>query len=497
MDRKKSFLNVGVSLAFKIINLILSVLVRRALIIHCGNELNGLTALYTSIIGFLSAAELGIGTAISFGMYRPIVENDRKKLAALFGLFRKLYRLVAAFILIAGLFITPFLPHLAKDYLQIGVDLYGSFILMLISAALSYLFGAETALISAYRNNYIATAITSGGLCLQNILQIVVLSQTGSFHSFLYCRIAAVLIQYAAAKTFTRKNYAPIVQAKEKPDAAMKTELKKNLRAMFMHKIGALLVNSLDGVIISAFIGVAALGKYSNYTTIMASVGNIISFGIISLASTWGQLYADKKEQTQRYAERAYLICAMAGILFHLGYYAVIDPLIALLYSEELIIGKEIRFVVTMGGFIQFLRQNTMTFRDATGTFYHDRKKPIIEGLINIVLSVVFVKHFGIIGATLATISTNLFICHIAEPYVLYKHAFQASPKKYYLQNYGFILLFGLLLLLFDRLMLSPDEPLAGLFLNGCLSVLVSAAVCGVIFACKRKMMIGGSENGS
>ena len=67
--------------------------------------------------------------------------------------------------------------------------------------------------------------------------------------------------------------------------------------------------------------------------------------------------------------------------------------------------------------FIQFMRQATLLFRDATGTFYNDRWKPLVEGLLNIGLSILFVlifpQDYNVVGVIVATIITNLFICHI------------------------------------------------------------------------------------
>ena len=90
MDKKKGLLNVIVSIAFKVLLLVGAILVRRYLIKYIGNEVNGLNSLYTSIIGFLAVAELGVGSAITFCMYKPIVEGDNDKVSALYGLFTKL-----------------------------------------------------------------------------------------------------------------------------------------------------------------------------------------------------------------------------------------------------------------------------------------------------------------------------------------------------------------------------------------------------------------------
>ena len=155
MDKKKSILNISVSISFKIVTVIMAIWVKRILIQTCGNEVNGLNALYGSIIGFLAVAELGVGSAISFCMYKPIVEGEQDKVAALYHLFRRVYLVIGGVILAAGLILTPFIRYFARDYALIDVNFYTTFLLSLVAVVISYLFGAKTALINAYKNNYI------------------------------------------------------------------------------------------------------------------------------------------------------------------------------------------------------------------------------------------------------------------------------------------------------------------------------------------------------
>ena len=163
MDLKKSKLNVTVSIFFKIVTMIMGIVVKKVLVDICGNEVNGLNALFLSIIGFLSVAELGVGTAITFCMYKPIVDGDNNKVSALYCLFNRLYLLIGGVIFCGGLVIMPFLHFFAKDYAGLNVNMYVTFFLMLISVTATYLFSSKTSLINAYKNNYITTAITQGG----------------------------------------------------------------------------------------------------------------------------------------------------------------------------------------------------------------------------------------------------------------------------------------------------------------------------------------------
>ena len=138
MDKKRSLLNVTVSIVFRILLTISNLLVRRYLIRFIGNDVNGINSLYLSIIGVLAVAELGIGGAITYCMYKPIVEGDTVKVSALYNLFQRIYGLIGLVICIAGCGVMPFLPYLAKGYSTVNVNLYLTFGLMLASVVVTY-----------------------------------------------------------------------------------------------------------------------------------------------------------------------------------------------------------------------------------------------------------------------------------------------------------------------------------------------------------------------
>lgn len=489
MDKRKSILNVTVSVGFKIVTMIMVIVVKRFLINTCGNDVNGLNALYLSIIGFLSVAELGVGSAITFCMYKPIVEGDNNTVSALYHLFRRIYLVIGGVILVGGLAITPFLSYFAKDYEQLDVNLYLTFILMLISVLITYLYSCKTSLINAYKNNYITTTISSSGIMLQYVLQIVVLIITKSFVWYLACRIIAAAAQWIATEIVAHKNHSPILSNKQKIQGPIKVELVKNIKAMFMHKVGYILVNTVDSMVISIFVGVVALGEYSNYTMILTSLTEVLKLVFTSLTSVIGHLYVEEnKDTTQKYSEKFHLLNFALGCVFFLGYYAIIDNLISVLFSAELVVSKSISFVITLNGFVQFMRQSTLLFREATGTFYNDRWKPLFEGVLNIVLSVAFVYWIGVAGVIAATIITNLVICHVVEPFVLYKHAFVRSPKQYYFKNYGMILLFTVALVILHFCMLSFNDLWTSLLVNGFISVGIAIVFCVIVLLFNREL---------
>ncbi len=493
MDKRRGTLNIIVSISFKIVILVVAIVVRRFIINYIGNEINGLNSLYVSILEFLSIAELGVGGAITYCMYKPIVENRNEEVSALYHLFKKLYLIIGGIILVGGCFIMLFLPYLAKDYQSAGVNLYLTFGLMLISVVMTYLFSAKTSLINAYKNNYITTAITSVAQIIQDCMQIFVLFYYRSFEGFLICRIIAVAIQWCVTEMFANKKYKYIIKCKAQIDINNKKTVVKNVKAMFAHKIGGILVNTADSLIISAFIGIVVLGKYSNYTTIMVAMTGVITLLFSSLTSVIGHMNVEENvDAIIKYHNFFHIFNFIVGLVFFLGYYSVIDDLIIILFGKDLLLDKTIPFIITINYFIQYMRQATLLFRDATGTFYNDRWKPFVEGTINVVLSILFVNIFpekyNVVGVIIATIITNLFICHIIEPYVLYKYAFKSSAKKYYLQNYLFIVIFVICLTCLHFSMVSFEQKVVELLVNGLISIAISLTICILVLLLSKEV---------
>ena len=491
MDKKKSVLNVTISILFKIALTVSALLVRRYLIKCIGNDINGLNSLFVSIIGFLSVAELGIGTAIPFCMYKPIVDGDTKKVAALYGLFKKIYYVVGGIILLAGLAVTPFLPYLAADYSNLEVNIYVCFLLMLASIVITYAFSAKISLINAYKNNYITTIINSTGMLLQNGLQIACLFIFKSFEAFLICMIISSIFQWALTEIITRKKYPDVIALKEKIDSESLLGVKKSVKAMFMHKIGGVLVNSADSIIISAFIGVVALGGYSNYTTVIVSMTSILLLFFTPLTSVVGHfVLKTTKEEMIKCFNFLYAFNFILGSIFFIGYYAVIDDFVTMFFGGDLVLSRGISFVITLNYFIQFMRQAVLLFRDATGTFYNDRWKPLIEGLINVGLSillvVLFPEDFKIIGVIVATIITNLSICHVVEPHVLFKYGFKSSEKKFLIKNYFLMALFSAALFAVSYIRVEFPNSFTSFLVNGIIAVLFSLIPCSIcIVTCR------------
>ena len=492
MDKRKSVLNISVSIASRTILLVAALLVRRFLIQYIGNDVNGLNSLYSSIIGMLSVAELGVGSAIVFSMYSPIVAGEKSKVAALYCLYRKLYRIIGAVIFAAGIAVMPFLPHLIKDYKSMNVNVYLTFFLTLVSVVLSYLYSAKTSLIEAYKDNYITTIILTISKIIRYALQIAAILVWRSYIFFILCQIIETILVWCMTELVVRQLHYDIISMREKLDPETKHEVGSNVKAMFMHKIGTIMVNSIDNPVISGFVGVVILGKYMNYTIIAEVISSVIVLFFSPLTSVVGHLCAaGDMKSTKSYFNFFYCMNYILGFVFFLGYFSVIDNVVNLCFGYGLEVTRAISFVITLNYFIQYMRNASMLFKDASGSFYYDRWKPIVESVVNLALSLFLVNTipevYRVTGVIISTIITNLLICHIVEPYVLFRHFFDESPQQYYLRNYAYIALFTLCLIFMNRLIRPCKSDIAGFFINGFISVGLSLAALVFVFAIDKE----------
>ena len=94
--------------------------VSKPVIIHlAGIEAHSINSLFTQVISAISLAEMGVGSAIVYNLYKPLAEGDHKKVSELMNLFRTAYLAIGVATMVIGAALTPFLHFLIK-----GIDKY-------------------------------------------------------------------------------------------------------------------------------------------------------------------------------------------------------------------------------------------------------------------------------------------------------------------------------------------------------------------------------------
>ena len=152
--------NIIFGSVLKIYQIVVPFLLRTAMIYYLGIEYVGLNSIFLAILQVLNLAELGVGSAMIFSMYKPIAENDDITICALMALYRKYYRIIGLVISIGGTMIAPVLPFLIKGDIPQGLNLYVLYFLNLISTVLTYwLFAYKNCILTAYQRTDVSSKI--------------------------------------------------------------------------------------------------------------------------------------------------------------------------------------------------------------------------------------------------------------------------------------------------------------------------------------------------
>ena len=180
--------NVSFSFVGQGLGILASFIVRIVFIRILGNTYLGLDGLFSNILTVLSLSELGVGTAITYSLYRPLAEKDEEKLKSLMAVFKKVYSVIGFIIFGIGFLLTPFLSFFINDMPDIeGLQLI--YILYVTNTAISYFFSYKRNLILADQNRHIETIYRYGFYIAMNVIQIIYLILSHDYFGYLICHL--------------------------------------------------------------------------------------------------------------------------------------------------------------------------------------------------------------------------------------------------------------------------------------------------------------------
>ena len=432
---RSSIKNLSTAIVGQIFGIIIGFLSRIIFLRYLNEEYLGLNSLFTNILTIFSLIELGIGPAMNFSLYKPLAEGNILQIKSLMVLYKKAYIFIGCTIGIIGILFTPFYTFFLDTIPNIPRLTY-IYWLFTLNTVLSYFFSYKRALIICDERRYIATIYRYAFYFIMNVAQILVLCFTHSYIVYLVVQILATLTENIAISRKADRLYQ-FLTYKNKTFISKETtkEIKKNISAMLMHKIGGIIVNSTDNLILSKYVGLAAVGVYSNYFLITDAINRVVSQFFSSVTASIGNMNALRTERNIEKLEKTF------DRIFFLNFWiygfcscclwVLFNPFISLWLGSSFLFDHFVVFVITLNFYITGMRKSALTFREATGAFYYDRWKPIFESVINIVASIILAKKLGTAGVFLGTIISTLSTCIWVEPCVLYKHVFQKSARKY------------------------------------------------------------------
>lgn len=436
----------------------------------------GARGLFSSILEFLSLAELGIGTVLVYSMYKPIAENDERKLLALTQFYRKAYYIIGAMVFSVGMCLIPFLGFFIKNMESVPYA-RTIYFLYLLNAALSYLWVYKQSILNADQKYYIINFYCVIVNILQCVGQILILVLTKNFFVYLIIQIICTLAKNILVSHAAEKIY-PFLKSKEKVSLSKeeRRDIYKNVFAMFHHRIGGTVLNSTDNLLITKFIGLTFCGFYNTFKMIIRVMNSFLNQLFNSMMSSVGNLTASESKETSYHTFKyLHFLSFWVYTFCTVGFIELANPVVLAVFGKEkYTFGFPTILMIGLNFYVVGIRKVPLTFKEAMGLLWPDRYKPLIEAVLNVIISIVFVQYIGIAGILLGTIVSMVVTSLWVEPHVLFKHGFQMSSGEFWRRNIIYFVFSGAMIVLVHYI----DSLFV---LTGWLDVLAKLGVCVVV----------------
>jgi len=434
---KKTLLNAKVNLIFYALSLALTFFSRKIFLNVLGADFIGLTNTLLNLLGFLNLAELGIGMAIGYVLYKPLFDNDQSKINEIISVFGYIYRWIGFIILGTGLLLSCFLPFIFPNTTFHYSIIYFAYFSYLISSLIGYFANYKQTLLGADQKNYVITAYYESAVLLKTALQMGLTYYTGNY--FLWIAMELILgIVYSCILNWKINQVYPWLNAEVKLGKQLfkkYPEVIKYTKQIFAHKLGAFVQFQTTPFMIYAFVSLKIVAYYGNYTMIIGKITVLINNLLSSTSAGVGNLIAEgnQKQIKKVFWELLGIRFLIAGIV-SFSLLQLTEPFISLWLGAEYILPHYILLLIIINSFISYTRGTSDQFLYGYGLF-NDTWAPLAEVGINLSVSIVGGTFLGLPGILMGNIASLIVIVAIWKPYFLYTKGFK-TPVLYYWLNY-------------------------------------------------------------
>lgn len=430
---KNTVINTLAGLITRFSLIITSFILRTVFIYTLGIQYVGVSSLFTDILSILSFTELGISSAISHALYKPIAEKDDKKIASIMNFYRTAYRIIAIVIFSLGLIVLPFLDIFVTDVPNINESIILLFLLYLFKTAVSYLLIYKSTLLVATQKKYLVSKIEVIVNIIKVFIEIVVLMVFKQFVFYLVIEIVASIVQnIIISKRADKENKNLDLYQEEKISKIEFKNLLTDIKGLAMFQMSSSIGNGIDSLVISTFISTTVVGLLSNYTLIKNQIYSMLNQFYNAIVPSIGNLAVEETTEKQHITfKNLYFLNYWITLFCSISFLILIDPFITIWIGKNYKLSMLLVIIISFDFFLDMQLKPIASFRTANGLFKQGQYRPLITTVLNVILSLFLVKDYGMVGVIGATI-----LCRLAtqwyDPWLLYKLIFKQSFMKFY-----------------------------------------------------------------
>ncbi|MGR5265828.1 lipopolysaccharide biosynthesis protein [Photobacterium damselae] len=459
------------SIIFTLITGILAFFINKVFSDSLGQENLGILRLFTQLLAYLNLAELGVGAAASATLYRYLNENNIIKINGVLLTVRYFYRRIGFGILILGLLFNFLLPYIIND---ISIEIFVVWSLYVVGISITYFYSDYPIILTSDQRYQTVLIIRNLIKTTVQILQIYTLIVFESFYLFVAIFVLFNLLEWITFKVIYNNIYGDKYEKGGEKDYSVIEKTKY----LFIHNLAGVLIFNTDFIIITKFIGLKIVAIYSSYLMITKFIELIFNSIVNVIRPKIGKIVASCDENKILFYFNGLLVVNIyiAAIIAFVTYYTI-GFIVQLWMGNEYILQSSTLLLMSINLFINIFRRTIDIFKEVSG-YYNDIHLPVMEGFINLILSLLLVKHYGINGVIFSTVFTNIIFIIIMKPWVFYSKVLKVKFNLYLKSILKYLIVLSFILFVINFSFLSDFSlNYISLFSNSILMMLLITVV--------------------
>lgn len=435
---KNTVRNIMAGLVYQGISTILPFINRTVIIWILGAEFTGLNSLFSSILEVLNIANLGFNTAIVYSLYKPIAEENEERICELLTLYKRIYNVIGTVILIAGIFIMPFLPYFINGTYPETINLYLAYFLYLINSVISYyLFAYKEALLIADQRKDISDNIRTIVNVFRYSIQLYVLCAFRDYYMYLVVSIGGTILTNCMLQCSTVRRY-PRYKCISLKKITIEKDIKKQIGGLAINRVCDTCRNSFDSLIISTLLGLTATAIYGNYYYIYSAVYGIMLIICNAMSASIGNSIVSESihKNYENLLKFEFLYEWISGWCT-ICLICLYQPFMRLWVGDKLLLSDKDMILFCVYFYAINMNNIRNQYISGTGVWWKLKESYLVEAIGNLLLNIILGKMMGITGILLATIITIVGFNFIWRTLILFKNYFEGENVGRFLIDHG------------------------------------------------------------
>lgn len=394
--------NTFSSLLFQVTTIICGFILPRLILTSFGSDVNGLVNSITQFLGIISFLELGVGAVVQSSLYKPLAAHDEDQVSRVIKSANRFFRTIARILLVYVVFLVIFYPMFAKQ--QFGHAYTATLIIVIsISSFAQYYFGiVNRLLLTADQHGYVQYNAQTVAIILNTIACFILIKLGCGIQMVKLTTSLIYLLQPIVIYLYVRRHYHinRKITYTEEP-------IKQKWNGIAQH-IASVILDGTDIVVLTMFASLSAVSIYSVYFLVVKGVKQLFLSMTNGIQSLMGELWAngEEKELKDLFGWTEWMI--HTGTIFVFGVAAITIVPFVQVYTKGIMDADYVQplfaflLVLANAGHCLRLPYNLMIL--AAGHYKQTQSNYIVAAVLNIVISILAVKRYGLIGVAIGTL---------------------------------------------------------------------------------------------